>query len=43
MEKDADNTQGVVVGGESSSHVFQENIPRRFAYKVVSSVNPNFS
>ena len=36
------DTQGVVVGGESLSHVFQEHISCSFAYKVVGSVNPNF-
>ena len=40
---DKDTTQGVEVVGESSSHVFQEHIPCSFAYKVVSSVDPNFS
>ena len=40
---DVDTTQGVEVGGESSSHVFQEHIPCSFTYKVVSSVDPNFS
>ena len=34
---------GVEVGGEASSHVFQEHIPCSFAYKVASSVDPNFS
>ena len=43
VDKDVDTTQGVEVGGESSSHVFQEHIPCSFAYKVVSSVDPNFS
>ena len=41
-DKDIDTTQGVAVGLESSSNVFQEQIPCRFAYKVVSSVDPNF-
>ena len=31
------------VGGESSSHVFQEHIPCSFACKVVSSIDPKFS
>ena len=31
------------VGGESSSHVFQEHIPCSFACMVVSSVDPDFS
>ena len=36
-------TQGVDIGIESSTHVFQEHIPCSFAYKIVSSVNPDFS
>ena len=36
-------TQGVEVGGESSSYVFQEHVPCSFAYKAVSSVDQNFS
>ena len=43
VDKDADTTQGVEIVGESSSHVFQEHIPCGFAYKVVSSVDPNLS
>ena len=43
VDTDVDTTQGEEVGGESSSHVFQEHIPCSFAYKVVSSVDPNFS
>ena len=43
VDTDVDTTQGVEVGGESSSHVFQEHIPCNFAYQVVSSVDPNFS
>ena len=43
VDKDVDTTQGVEVGRESSSHVFQEHIPCSFVYKVVSSVDPNFS
>ena len=43
VDKEVDTTQGVAVGGESSSHVFQEHTPYRFAYKVVSSVDPNYS
>ena len=42
-DKDVDTTQGVEVGGESSSLIFQEYIPCSSAYKVVSSVDPNFS
>ena len=40
---DGNTTQGVEIGGESSSRVCQEYIPCSFAYKVVSSVDPNFS
>ena len=43
VDVDVDTTQGVEVGGESSSHVFHEHTPCSFAYKVVSSVDPNFS
>ena len=43
VDKDVDTTQGVEVGDESPSNVFQEHIPCSFAYKVVSSVDPNFS
>ena len=43
VDKDVDTTQCVEVGGESSYHVFQEDIQRSFAYKVVSNVDPNFS
>ena len=43
VDKYADTTQGVEVGDESSSHVFQEHIPWSFAYQVVSNVDPNFS
>ena len=42
-DKDVDTTQGLEVRGESSSHVFQEQTPYNFAYKVVSSIDPNFS
>ena len=39
-----DTTQGVAVGsGESSSRAFQEHVPCSFAYKIVSSVDPEFS
>ena len=41
VDKDGDITQGVEVGGESSSQVFYEHIHCSFAYKVVSSVDPN--
>ena len=43
VDKDVDTTEGVEVCGESSSHVFQVHILCSFAYKVVSSVDPNFS
>ena len=43
VDKDVDTLQGVEVDVESLSHVFQEHIPCSFAYKVVSSVDPNFS
>ena len=43
IDKDVDTTQGVEVGDKSSSHVFQEHIPCSFAYKVVSSIDQNFS
>ena len=39
-----DTTQAVAVGGgESSSRAFQEHFPCSFAYKIVSSVVPDFS
>ena len=41
--EDVDATQGVETGVESSSHTFQEHIPCSFAYKIVSSVDPDFS
>ena len=40
---DVNVTQGVDIGIESSTNVFQEHIPCSFAYKVVSSVDPDFS
>ena len=43
VNEDVDVTQGVETGIESSSHVFQEHIPCSFAYKIVSSVDPDFS
>ena len=43
VNKDVDTTQGVEVGVESLSHIFQEHIPCGFAYMVVSSVDPKFS
>ena len=36
-----DVTQSVGVGVESSTTVFQEHIPCSFAYKIVSSVDPD--
>ena len=41
VNEDADVTQGVDT--ESSSHIFQEHIPCSLVYKIVSSVNPDFS
>ena len=41
--EDVDVTQGVDTGIESSSKTFQEHIPCSFAYKIVSSVDPDFS
>ena len=41
--EDVDVTQGVDTGIESSSHDFQEHIPCSFAYKIVGSVDPDFS
>ena len=40
-----DTTQGVAVGGDelAASVTFQEHLPCSFAYKVVSSVVPDFS
>ena len=38
-----DVTQGVDIGTDSSTHVFQDHIPCSFAYKIVSSVDPDFS
>ena len=43
VNEDVDITQGVESGIESWSHVFQEHIPCSFAYKIVSSVDPDFS
>ena len=43
VDENVDITQGVDVSGESSSHVFQEHASCSFAYKVVNSVDPNFS
>ena len=41
--EDVDVTQGVDIGIESSSHTFQEHAPCSFAYKIVSSVDPDCS
>ena len=38
-----DVAQGVDTNIESSTHTFQEHIPCSFAYKIVSSVDPNIS
>ena len=38
-----DVTQGVSTGTASSTTVYQEHVPCSFAYKVVSSVDPDFS
>ena len=43
VNEDVDVTQGVDTCTESSTHVFQEHIPCSFAYKIVSSVDPDFS
>ena len=43
VNEDVDVTQAVDTGIKSSSHVFQEQIPCSFAYKIVSSVDPDFS
>ena len=43
VSEEVDVTQGVDVGVESSTTVFQEDIRYSFAYKIVSSVDPDFS
>ena len=43
VNADVDVTQGVDTGTESSTSVFQEHIPCRFAYKIVSGADPDFS
>ena len=43
VNEDVDVTQGVAIGIESSSYVFQEHIPCSFVYKIVSSVDPDLS
>ena len=40
---EVDVTQGVTAGTKSSTTVYQEHVPCSFAYKIVSSVDPNFS
>ena len=35
--------QGVDTGTKASTHAYQEHIPCSFAYKILSSVDPNFS
>ena len=41
IRNDEEN-EAVDTGIESSSHVFQEHLPCSFAYKIVSSVDPDF-
>ena len=43
VNEDVDVTQGVETGIESSYYVFQEHIPCSVAYKIVSSVDLDFS
>ena len=43
VTEDVDVTQGVGVGTASSTTSFQEHVPCSFAYKKVSSVDPEFS
>ena len=43
VNKGVDVTQGVSTGTASSTTVYQEHVPCSFAYKVVSSVDPDFS
>ena len=43
VNEDVDVTQGVDTNMESSTHTFQEHIPCSFAYKIVRSVDPDFS
>ena len=40
---DMDATQGVATGTTSSTAAYQEHVPCSFAYKIVSSVDPDFS
>ena len=43
VNEGVDVTQGVSTGTASSTTVYQEHVPGSFAYKVVSSVDPDFS
>ena len=43
VNEDVDVTQGVTTGAGSSTTVYQEHVPCSFAYKIVSSVDPDFS
>ena len=43
VNEDVDVTQGVGIGIESSTHTFQEHTSCSFAYKIVSSVDPDFT
>ena len=43
VNEDVDVTQGVDTNIDSSTHTFQEHIPCSFAYKIVSSVDRDFS
>ena len=42
VNEDVDVTQGVVTVAKSSTTVYQEHVPCSFAYKIVSSVDPDF-
>ena len=43
VNEGVDVTQGVSTGTASFTTVYQEHVPCSFAYKVVSSVDPDFS
>ena len=43
VNEGVDVTQGVSTGTASSTTVYQEHVPYSFAYKVVSSADPDFS
>ena len=43
VNEDVDVTQGVETGITTSTTAFQEHVPCSFAYKIVSSVDPDFS